>query len=118
MAICEPFREQPLDFVYGLCDETEAQAFRAHLEICSSCRDALIRAEGQRKLLGRAALAVGAEEVPVFHRPAVAAPALHEEAPATLPFAAPAPMRRAPRYRRWLACAAAAAIILAVGTVW
>lgn len=118
MATCEPFREQLLDFVYGLCDETEAQALRAHLEICSACHDSLTRAQAQQTLIGRAALAVGADEVPIFHRPAAAAPALHEEVPATLPFAAPAPMRRAPRYRRWLACAAAAAVVLAVGTLW
>src|SRR5260370_18343146 len=118
MATCEPFREQLLDFVYDLCDETEAQALRAHLEVCSSCQDFLTRAQGQRTLIGRAALAVGADEVPVFHRPAAAAPALHEELPSALPLAAPAPRRRAPVYRPWVAVAAPAPVVLALCTLW
>jgi hypothetical protein len=118
MATCAPFHEQLLDFVYGVCDEGEAQALRAHLEVCPACQQALTEAQGQRLLFGRAALAVGAEAVPVFHRPAEPAPAL-DTVPAILPLAAlPVAARRAPRYRRWLACAAAAAVLLAAGALW
>jgi hypothetical protein len=118
MATCVPFHEQLLDFVYGVCDESEAQALRAHLEVCPACQQALTQAQGQRFLFGRAALPIDARGVPVFHRPAEAAPAL-DSIPAILPLAASSvTARRTPRYRRWRACAAAAAVLVAAGMVW
>jgi anti-sigma factor RsiW len=127
MATCEAFRDQALDYVYGLLDDSAAAAFRAHLPACPECQEALSEAQQQQALFAQAALAVGPAEVPAFSFPAeaAAAPAASREAPpATLPLAvaasvpSPLPRLRAVRARFWFGWAAAAAVLVAVGVTW
>jgi hypothetical protein len=128
MAMCEPFHDQLLPFVYGLLDEAEALALQTHLVDCPDCQQALMLARGQQTTLGRAALAVGPDEVPAFLPPT-------ETAPPTLPFVATAgavpagsavgsgvgaaPARRSLQRRFWaVAGGVAAAVLLALGAGW
>jgi hypothetical protein len=114
MATCEPFNNQALDFVYGLLDEAAAQAFRAHLEACLHCKEALAAAQQQQMQFALAALPIGPQEVPAFAPPSETAPA----SPPTIPLARPAaPARRFAGRRRWIAWAAAAVILLVAGTL-
>src|SRR5438105_2519856 len=97
------YQELLWDYLYGLLDEPEVRAVRAHLESCAACRAALAEAEVQQQLLARAARVI--HEVPAFMLPgqdqetaaaqtssSAAAP---EVAPATriLPLSAPKPRR-------------------------
>jgi hypothetical protein len=99
MNLCEPFQQQLLEDLYGLLDEAESRALREHLEGCAACRTARERADVQRRLLAAAAK----EEFPgVRFTPPVARP----ETPPVIALA--------PRRRRWVRWAVAAAVLLLV----
>jgi hypothetical protein len=122
MANCEAYRDQLLDLVYDVVDETEAKVLRAHLEACADCRTEFTRAQAEQTALARAAMPIGPDAVPPFTRPAATTPAA-EVPPATIAFAAPAPAptaRRSVRHRYyWVGGAAAAAVVLLVaGLGW
>ncbi len=109
MLHCEPYQDQLLDLVYGLLEEPEQQELRGHLAGCSLCQAALAEAQSQKHLLARAARVIPV--VPEFVPPV-------EEAPATLPIPAlaDAPVPRRSGLRPLFFWAAAAAIVLAVGS--
>jgi hypothetical protein len=69
MVPCAHFQEQLLDHLYGLLEPDQARELAAHLEDCDACRQALARAEAERRLLATAAR-VG------FTQPAFEAPML------------------------------------------
>ncbi|HYV36643.1 MAG TPA: zf-HC2 domain-containing protein, partial [Gemmataceae bacterium] len=116
MLTCTACTELLLDYLYGLLDDAEAEGLRQHLAGCATCQQALAQAKVQQNLLAQAARKY--QEVPLFELPAdeiavlpmVAAPA--KLPAATLPMSA----RRTSALRRWLPLAAAAAVLLAVGT--
>lgn len=109
---CELFQAQLLDHMYGLLEADDSLALIEHAGSCEPCRSALLRADGERKLLGAAAKL----EFPGlrFQAPAADQPALKFKAPAR-------PRTRPPiRWQRWAAAAAVLAAVtgIASSAVW
>ncbi len=107
MKSCEYYQGQLLDHLYGLLEAEQSLALIEHAGSCDDCRAALQRADGQRRLLGIAAISECPEVV--FEAPAAPAPAV-------LPPRKPIPLR-ARKPLRWGRYAAAAAVLLAVSAV-
>jgi hypothetical protein len=57
MTTCEQYQAQFLAYLYELMEPGDVQSLRQHLAQCPACQTALARAEGQQKLLARAAKA-------------------------------------------------------------
>jgi hypothetical protein len=55
MKTCGDYQDQLFDALHGLLDEPEEVALAQHLLECAACRQALERAEGQKRLLAAAA---------------------------------------------------------------
>ncbi len=105
MTPCDRFQAQFLDHLYGLLEPPEVGQLTDHLQGCAACRTALVRAEGQKRLLAEAAR--------------LEFPDLHFTTP-TVPLTARGegpPVRAAAVERSWGRWALAAAILVAVGGV-
>jgi anti-sigma factor RsiW len=103
---CHHYQSQMLEHLYGLLDEADARGLLDHLARCEACHASLDRARGQQRLLASAA-----------RNPF---PAVRFETPAGEPAAEPVlPIREAPARprRRWVGWAAAAAALLALGSL-
>src|SRR5438874_10075189 len=114
MPSCTDYRNLLLDHLYGLLDDAEAVALRAHLADCPECQAALTAAERQQQLLARAAQVY--TQVPLFQAPADEKPAA--PAASTAPVTLPMPVRARRPVRRWLGVAAAAAAVVLAVWVW
>jgi hypothetical protein len=104
MSRCEDIQSQFLDYLYGLLDAPEAQALRDHLQGCSGCQAAMVRAEGHKRLLGAAAKI----EFPQvrFSVPGIIPLSSARESKPVLP-----PVRRTRVWGRWAVAAAALLLI-------
>jgi hypothetical protein len=106
-----------LDLVYGLLEEAESQAVRAHVDACPSCREALTIAQVQQRRIARAAQPI--LDVPAFEPPTQDdRRAATEDAPAAEPAVPAQPPSPSPRGRRraWpVAVLLALSLLLAVG---
>ena len=100
MHTCPSCQAQMLEFLYDLLDDAERQAMQDHLDGCAACRAELDKAREQQNLLAAAARMEfsGVQ----FTAPTEAAPAV-------------TPMPAKKKVRPWRRCAAAAAVLLAVG---
>ena len=99
MPTCEQCQDLLLDHVYGLLDEQETAAVRAHLSICSNCQSALSKVEAEKKSCWPAACAI--REVPEFTlagNDEQASPAQ----PATLPISSAGSSKRSMRRQTWV----------------
>src|SRR5437763_458901 len=97
MQSCEAYQAQTLEYLYDLLEDSDRQAFEAHLAVCAPCQAALDRARGHQRLLATAAKL----EFPAvrFQPPALPPPVV-----------VPLEHRRRP-WRRW---AVAAAVLVAL----
>lgn len=106
MKRCEHYQAQLWDHLYGLLEAEDSLALIEHAGQCEECRAALLRADGNRKLLATAAKV----EFPAVRFQAPANEAAVLKMPKRVAMA-----RRTPRnLRRW---GVAAAVLLALGAV-
>src|SRR5262245_44030703 len=55
MATCEHYQSQLLDHLYDLLEPAEQEELKRHLDACPGCQAALAKAQGQQRVLARAA---------------------------------------------------------------
>jgi hypothetical protein len=99
MLSCATYSSQMLEYLYGLLEGEERQAWEAHLKECAACQTELARATAQRQLLSRAA------KMDFAHVTFV---------PPNTPNSIPLRRPQTPRPQRWRGWLAAAGILLAV----
>jgi anti-sigma factor RsiW len=92
-----------LEYLYGLLESDELQAFRVHLDGCATCQAEMDKAKRQQQLLAKAAR--------------MEFPEVRFKAPTDQAGSAPAVLllQRPSRPRRWRRWAAAAAVLLFLG---
>jgi len=104
MKPCDNFQAQLLDYLYGLMDPEEVEAFSAHLKDCAGCKSTLSRSESHKQLLAQAARLEFPE---VRFDPT--------ELPPTAAKKRPALVGATPGRSGWVRWALAAAVLLAIG---